>query len=538
MKIIFSSYIIASLLIHTQKVAAFTPKTFSYTATNSAKNRRPTHRATGRLFQDQQSNENESNDGNEKKEVRLVLIGGGHAHLQVIKTFNKKSIPSNVKVTLIDKESFASYSGMAPGAIAKLYHPQETRIDLVGLSSWAGVEFIEDRVTSIDPTSQQIFLEEGKSHSHVQYDLLSIDIGSTSRGIGSIPGVKEFAIPTRPISRLISRIEKEEARITKQLEFSKYDKMKIHVIIIGAGVAGIELAMSIRGRWTELLRDHDFEVTLLNSGRGLLLDESAPCRDSLHRILKERKINIRHECKVDRINENMIELASGETIGYTHCIWATGAQPHSLAYELEQKGIGINENGWIKVSPTLQSLSHENIFAAGDCATIVSNDFQPPPKAGVYAVRSGPILVKNLSAYFKDAYESTSLIEYKPQNEFLKLIACGDGTAFGIRFGIPLEGKWVWQLKDTIDQMFMDLFRVKNLPDLSEDTGGQYDISQYDERSTRPELLEPGQAAKLLLKKDVQDFQRAWDVLRGMMDDEVYREEVQNCVATLQCSKI
>ena len=47
----------------------------------------------------------------------LVLIGGGHAHLQVIKAFNKKARPKDVHVTLIDMQSFASYSGMVPGEI-------------------------------------------------------------------------------------------------------------------------------------------------------------------------------------------------------------------------------------------------------------------------------------------------------------------------------------------------------------------------------------------------------------------------------------
>ncbi len=158
---------------------------------------------------------------------------------------------------------------------------------------------------------------------------------------------------------------------------------------------------------------------------------------------------------------------------------------------------------------------------------------------GVYAVRSGPILIANISACLKNTCDCTSLVKYKPQDDFLKLIACGDGTAFGIRFGIPLEGKWVWHLKDTIDQMFMDLFRAKNLPDLFGDDEGEYDTSQYDERSTTTrERINPEQAASLLLRKDDNDFQRAWDVLRDMMDDEAYKKEVQSFVEFEQCYRL
>ncbi len=385
----FSSFFIVMLLLLLQRhlnipgATPFTPKRVSTrTRTSTSTSTGVRTRLLLRAFGDD-SNGNTS--GGERK--HLVLIGGGHAHLQVIKAFNKKSRPSNVDVTLIDAQSFASYSGMAPGAIGKQYLPKETQIDLVGLCFWADVKFIEDKVISIDPTSQQISLTgRSSTKSCVHYDLLSIDIGSTSRGVISTPGVKEFAIPTRPISRLISRVEQEEAQIIKQLESSQCNGGKVQVTVVGGGVAGIELALSMRGRWSELLRNNCFEVTLLNSGKGLLLEESVPCCDALQRILKERKIKVRHDCKVERINKDVIELANGENISYTHCIWATGAEAHSLAYELQQNGIDINENGWIEVSPTLQSLSHKNIFAAGDCASIVSSDYQPPPKAGTYRI--------------------------------------------------------------------------------------------------------------------------------------------------------
>jgi len=77
-----------------------------------------------------------------------------------------------------------------------------------------------------------------------------------------------------------------------------------------------------------------------------------------------------------------------------------------------------------------------------------------PPKAGVYAVRGGPFIAKNVAAFIK----GTSMTEYKPQGEFLALFCTGDGKAIGTKFGIAFTGKWVWKMKDYIDVSFMNLF--------------------------------------------------------------------------------
>ena len=147
-------------------------------------------------------NNNQDHNDQINQRQNLVLIGGGHAHLQLIKAFNHKARPNHVNVTLIDVQSFASYSGMVPGCIANLYTPTETQIDLEALCQWATISFVQDQVESIDPQTRQISLRGGvgKNNDIIPYDVLSIDIGSTSRGVKSIPGVKEYTIPTRPIS--------------------------------------------------------------------------------------------------------------------------------------------------------------------------------------------------------------------------------------------------------------------------------------------------------------------------------------------------
>ena len=476
-------------------------------------------------------------DSNQK---RIVLIGGGHAHLQVIKAFNQKSRPKDWSVTLIDQNLCASYSGMVPGCVSKLYSKEDTQISLEDLAQWANVDFIKGTMVGISndasanfsdmnkPESkheangnheaQQIFLEDG---SAVEYDVLSLDIGSTCKGL-DIPGVLEHCIPTRPIDALVNRIQQAEVELLKK------GREDAKVVVVGGGAAGIELAMGMRARFDPLV--DDLTVTILDSGTELFTSESVPCKDALKNVLEEKKVDVRYECRVQRIGKNVIILEDGTEIPCTHCIWATGASAHLLSTQLEKSGLAVSNDGWIEVGRTLQSISHDNIFAAGDCATIVGLEDpvtemskDSPPKAGVYAVRSGPILIENISRYINK--EKT--IEYVPQDDFLKLIMCGDRTALGFRFGLPLRGKWVWELKDTIDQMFMDIFKLENLPNLTNEKEGELDTSEYDQYAQKSDRLTAKEGAELILRTDDDvDFQQAWNVLREMMADDEYKKNV------------
>lgn len=441
----------------------------------------------------------------------LVLIGGGHAHAQVIKALNQKSRPSHLKVTLIDAQRSAIYSGMVPGCVSKLYHLEQTMLHLEPLCEWAGIDFINDEVLDVDLENRCICMRN--TAEQIVFDAVSLDIGSTSRGIDEIPGASAWTIPTRPISKLVDRIQEA------QLELGN----EAHVVVVGGGAAGIELSMSILGRWKPILGS-DLRVTVLDSGPELVPNESMTCRTALLQILDQKGIDVLHNCHVKEITKDAALLGTGEQIPCTHCLWATGAAAQPLAHRLGTRGLAVNQRGWIQVNQHLQSISHPFVFAAGDCSNIEGLlTGVSPPKAGVYAVRAGPILIENLSAYL----QGMPLIKYTPQDDFLKLIVCGDGKALGFRFGHPIYGRWVMQLKDHIDQMFMSLFKEENLPTLNNDKAS-YDTSQYDADTESDRLpLHPQKAAELLRRTDDDvDYVQAWNVLRDMTKVPDYQRQV------------
>jgi NADH dehydrogenase FAD-containing subunit len=516
----------------------------------------------------------------------LVLIGGGHAHIQVIKALHRAARPTDMTVTLIDAVSSASYSGMVPGCISGFYSLADTQLQLPPLAVWSDIAFLHDTVIDIDFLQKRIYVLKNPTRP-ISFDVVSIDIGSTSRGYNDTicPGVTQYAIPTRPIDQLICRMEvarQEQQRQQQQLILknkSNNDTSAVslplrRLVVIGGGVAGIELSMSISSRWE---RDgvpfHECIILDANSMHGLLPNENDTTRAMVQSILQSKNIVIQNGCIVNKIDEQYIYVSSttdgNSKIPYTHCIWSTGAGAHALSWHLHKvRGLQCDKNGWICVLPTLQSKSYPYVFAAGDCATIQHPDqlYPSPPKAGVYAVRSGPILIENLTRYLESIHRcqensndnntnnnnniegseriagnnqvpsDLTLRPYIPQNDFLKLLVCGDGTALGFRFGLVMRGKWVFQLKDSIDRNFMNLFDVSGVPkpkiarENDEATVVPYDTRQYDSTLNATGVLElpnPVAAAALLQRTDDNvDFELARIILSKMGDDPSYRDAV------------
>ena len=462
------------------------------------------------------------NDGNDSQQEgthhhHLILVGGGHGHVQVIKALNEADRPDTLRVTLIDMHKSASYSGMVPGSVANNYTPEETQLHLEPLAKWAGIHFIHDKVVDIDFEGKRLYRQQ--SDEPLSFDVISIDIGSSSRGLDDTPGARKYAIATRPIHELVRKVEEAREQLAEAPR----------LVVIGGGAAGLELSMAITTRWKE-----DFpatQCTVLDAGSQLLPHESRRARALLSNVLKEKGIDVRHGCEVESIEEEVIRLKSGDNVPFSHCIWATGAGAHPLAKHLRKvRGLACTDRDWIRVNPYLQSVSHPFVFAAGDCVEIEGLERGSPPKAGVYAVRSGPVLIQNLSAFL----EGKELTEYVPQDDFLKLLVCGDGKAMGFRFGLAFYGSWVFRMKDYIDQEFMKLFRVDGLPKPERKAKrGNYDTSQYDAGycEKHHSKMNPEEAANLLQRTDDDvDHMKAWCVLRGMALDEDYRNAVLSFV--------
>ena len=166
----------------------------------------------------------------------LVLVGGGHAHVTVLKQFAMKPVPG-LRITLITRDIHTPYSGMLPGYVAGLYEYDDCHIDLGPLARFAGARLYHSEVDGIDLENKQVF---ARKRPAISYDVLSLNIGSRPNSI-DIPGVDEFAIAAKPIERFLSKWHNLIKRV-------RTSTGQFQVLIVGGGAGGVELALSTQHR--------------------------------------------------------------------------------------------------------------------------------------------------------------------------------------------------------------------------------------------------------------------------------------------------
>jgi selenide,water dikinase len=225
-------------------------------------------------------------------------------------------------------------------------------------------------------------------------------------------------------------------------------KSKHRIVIVGGGVGSIEIAFCLDSK-LKSKNSQNHEITLVTASRKIGHQLLAATQSKIERALNSRGIQVVLGSRVHEIHAGHLQLDDGSRINGDCFLWATQAEAPGV---VECLGLNLDSAGFIAVRPTLQSSSCDCIFAVGDSATLIGN---ATPKAGVYAVRQGPILWENL----KNSILGAPLIDYQPQSGFLKLINTGDNRAIAEYKGLSWHNRMAWKLKHRIDTKFMAMYQ-------------------------------------------------------------------------------
>src|SRR6056297_3242 len=364
----------------------------------------------------------------------LVLVGGGHAHALALRMLGMQPI-EGLRITLVSPASHTPYSGMLPGLVAGHYRFEDAHIDLARLCQWADVRFLVAEVEGIDPQGRHLSLA---GRPGLDYDLLSIDIGSQPE-LASVPGAAAHVVPVKPVAGFWQRWRDTEAQLAHR------SAGNYRIGIVGGGAGSVELALAMAHR----LAGKAVTFDLWCGGPVILMGYNRRSQSAVTRALEQAGITPHVNARVAAVEADRLLLADGTHAAYDVLFWCTGAAP---AAWLADSALATDDAGFIAVSDTLQSLSDEHVFAAGDIATQVEH---PRPKAGVFAVRQAPVLAHNLRA----ALLGRPLRAHRPQRRFLSLLSLGSRSARADKGPFGATGGWVWRWKDRIDRKFMLRFR-------------------------------------------------------------------------------
>jgi selenide,water dikinase len=367
------------------------------------------------------------------RQQHLVLAGGGHAHVHVLKSFAMRP-EAGVRLTVVSPHSYTTYSGMVPGVLADQYCLRDAQIDVRALAARAAAAFLSDRIVRIDPQQRVLHLLE---RPPLSYDLLSLDVGSR-------PSAADRVAEGAPVS-MVKPIEIAAVEIEAALaEPAPADGRD--VVVVGAGAGGCEIAFALAGR---VRAEGKGQVTVCDRADRPLATRHPRTSNAVLRAFAAHRIHFLAEVVVTRVDAFGVRFADGRVLPASLVVWATGAAgPDFLA----RSGLPVGERGFLRVNDDLRCVEYPEIFAAGDCATLDS--FPDLPKAGVYAVRQGPVLVANLRA----AVRGRRTRRFRPQRDFLALLNTGDGRAILSRGALAFRSRLAWRLKDYIDRRFIRLY--------------------------------------------------------------------------------
>jgi selenide, water dikinase len=417
--------------------------------------------------------------------TRLVLAGVGHANLEVLRRLSSWAL-AGVDLTVISPGPRHLYSGMVPGYLRGTYRVEEIAVEVAPLVRGAGGRLLLGRAVGLDPRRRLVKVVEaaddgassaaddgmglGSGVREVPYDLVAFAVGSDAVGAAAASARGGGAVLScKPIGRAIE--------LRRRLELLAGEgRPPATVAVVGGGAAGVEIALAAAGRLRPSAAGRPgpqaagrlgpsaagHRVVLLEAGPAIMADRSPRLRRRAEEVLQRRGVELRIGGKVAEVNppgeaaappgRAVLRLSCGDEISCNLVVWVTAATGWPL---FRQAGLPLDGRGFLLVDGALRSVADPRVFAAGDCATLAA--FPGTAKAGVYAVREGPVLARALRA----ALAGEQPPRYRPQHGFLVILNTGDGRALLSYEGFVSYSRWAFQLKDRIDRGFVAKYRPR-----------------------------------------------------------------------------
>ena len=345
----------------------------------------------------------------------LVLIGGGHTNVLLMRKWlmYPKLMPE-IPITIISRDTHLVYSAMFPSVISKSISLDNSLIDIRSLARNARVSFIKNEVTNIDCHLKKIFL---KNRPSISYSKLVLNYGSQTKISSEFEDLvnNQIAFPIKPFFKAYELIEKED----------KYDsETEKSFVIVGSGLAAIEVAFALRKRW------------------------------------KKRSLQIL--CQINKVDNKIlktfyrsnIEVVGNLPIDYGKILLCTG---NSSPLWVKKYNSELDSKGRFLTNKKLMLKNFLGTFATGDCAVIEASK---RPSSGIFAVKALNILATNIQKDIK----GESLERWSPQKFGLQIVNSYPRKvpkAFAFYGDIVIGPSFLlWYLKNKIDEGFIKKFRI------------------------------------------------------------------------------
>lgn len=371
---------------------------------------------------------------------RLLLIGAGRAHLDVLRDFGQRPL-ANAMVTLVTPGSKVPCPGMFAGLVAGHYSPTQSHIDLDGLAGRAEAALLPRRVAMLDLRNRIATFDSGEE---VGFDIASINIG-TLPFTPAVPGLREFALLAKPYEVFLLGWERIR-------ELAAEGAVR-RFTMVGGSVTAVELMLAMRHRLLAELGPGRFAscgFSIVTDAQRLLADLPAHLGETVERICGQRGISLLRGAAVTAVERDGVVLANGARLSSDITVWAGGA--HAAGWPA-RAGLTCDAQGFLLVGDTLQVLNQPNVFGAGACASQTTTN----PHASA-SRQHGALLAGNL----RNALAQVALQPTMPGSVAPMLMSLGSKHALTFNDGLVARvPRWLmWQWKDLLDRRRARRFRA------------------------------------------------------------------------------
>ncbi len=327
------------------------------------------------------------------KVPKILILGAGYGGLMTAKGLQKNLRPGEAEVTLVNQNSYHYITTKLHEPAAGTSHPDHARLSIASVIHPHRVNFIQDRVTSIDTKAKTVALDNQKEP--LTYDYLVIGLGSAPETFG-IKGLLENAFFIRSIDSVRMIREHMEYMFSRYAE-EKKDEL-ITIIVGGAGFTGIEFVGELADRMPALCHDYDVpleKVRIVNieAAPTVLPGFDPVLVDYATEYLKSKGVEFHINTPIESCTKDGVVLKGGEEIKSATVVWTGGVRGNKL---VEDAGIETMR-GRVKVNGQLKAPNYDDIFIIGDSSLVFpSEEGRPYPPTAQIATQQGQFLGKNL----------------------------------------------------------------------------------------------------------------------------------------------
>ncbi len=389
---------------------------------------------------------------------RIVVVGGGAGGLPLAtKLGDRYGRRGFAQITLVDRNATHVWKPLLHEVAAGRMDADAHDLDYLAIAHWHHFRFRQGAVCGLDRARREITLdavispdgEEILPRRTLGYDTLLFCVGSVSNDFG-VPGAAQHPICLDSLEdaerfhrRLLAVCVRADGRAAEG------GVPHVHIVIIGAGATGVELAAEIR----QTTRAHagygldhlnpaqDIRLTLIEGTQRILPALSEYVAEAATELLRKLDVEVRTGERVTEVDSDGVQTASGTFFPADLIVWAAGIMAPEVLRHLDD--LEVNRANQLVVLPTLQTTRDPAIFAFGDCAAAPWSGHKEgailPPRAQV-AHQQATMLLRSMKARMSGG----ALPEFRFR-DFGSLVSLGELSAVGTLMGTLIGGNLLIQ---------------------------------------------------------------------------------------------